>query len=45
MSGWLRYTLDNVNDKRADISNTLSLIEKEWVVKPRTLGFRYKKSF
>ena len=38
--------LDNVTDKRADISNTF-IFDRERValVKPRTLGIRYKKSF
>jgi len=38
--------LDNVTDKRADISNTFIFDrERVGIVKPRTLGIRYKKSF
>ena len=38
--------IDNVTDKRADISNTFIFDrERVGIVKPRTLGIRYKKSF
>jgi iron complex outermembrane receptor protein len=38
--------LDNVTDKRADISNTFVFDRSRVaVIKPRTLGIRYKKSF
>ena len=38
--------LDNVMDKRADISNTFVFDRSRVaVIKPRTLGIRYKKSF
>ncbi len=38
--------LDNVTDKRADISNTFVFDRSRVaVIKPRTLGFRYKKTF
>jgi iron complex outermembrane receptor protein len=38
--------LDNVTDKRADISNTFIFDrERVGIVKPRTLGIRYKKNF
>ena len=38
--------IDNLMDKRADVSNTF-IFDRQRVsmVKPRTLGFRYKKSF
>ena len=38
--------IDNVTDKRADISNTFIFDrERVGIIKPRTLGIRYKKSF
>ena len=38
--------LDNVTDKRADISNTFIFDrQRVGIVKPRTLGLRYKRSF
>ena len=38
--------LDNVTDKRGDISNTFVFDRSRVaVIKPRTLGIRYKKSF
>ena len=38
--------IDNVTDKRADISNTFIFDrERVGIVRPRTLGIRYKKSF
>ena len=38
--------IDNVTDKRADISNTFIFDrERVGIVKPRTLGIRYKKNF
>jgi len=38
--------IDNLTDKRADISNTFIFDrERVGIVKPRTLGFRYKRSF
>jgi hypothetical protein len=38
--------IDNLMDKKADISNTF-IFDRQRVgmVKPRTLGIRYKKSF
>ena len=38
--------LDNVTDKRADISNTFVFDrQRVSIIKPRTLGLRYKRSF
>jgi len=38
--------IDNLMDKRADVSNTFIFDrQRVGIVKPRTLGFRYKKSF
>ena len=40
------YEIDYLMDKRADVSNTFIFDrERMGIVKPRTLGFRYKKSF
>ena len=42
----LEVYLDNVTDKRADISNTFVFDRSRVaVIKPRTLGLRYKKTF
>ena len=38
--------IDNLMDKRADVSNTFIFDRQRMgIVKPRTLGIRYKKSF
>ena len=38
--------IDNLSNERAEISNTFIFDrERISVVRPRTLGFRYKKSF
>jgi outer membrane receptor for ferric coprogen and ferric-rhodotorulic acid len=38
--------IDNLFDRRGEISNTFIFDrERISIVKPRTLGFRYKKSF
>ena len=38
--------IDNVTDKRAEISNTFVFDRSRLtVIKPRTLGLRYKRSF
>jgi outer membrane receptor protein involved in Fe transport len=42
----LELYLDNVTDKRADISNTFVFDRaRVAIIKPRTIGVRYKKNF